>query len=301
MKLLLVVYCMICGSYVNACLNFFLLDERGNPHGYSGPDNPTNIYVKADIAKKVHELQEAIPHATEERRFFLIADYAAMLVKAGCSEEAVPVLQHLLKDHPDEYNLYANLAVAYELLGQPDTALVYLKTSMKLNPSSHEKSEWAHKQILEYVVNQKGNNSDFSAGKVLNIKETPDEYTNENTGDQIVYQLRERIPLTPAPNELLSRVIEETAIFYRRNISLEWALQFYAISIAYVSDETRKQALWKEVNALMPKLFALHAKNDVKFQKFSKDKWQQQFDEIISKWKNYRPYQYDGPVIDITY
>jgi len=294
MKLFLVVCCTLVGLNSSACLNYYLIDERGHDHAYDGGGDPTHIYLNFEIAKQLYETQQAVLHA-KENRFFLIADYAALLIKAGCSEEAVPILHRLLKDHPSEYNLYANLAVAYELTGQPDTALVYLNRSMKLNPSSHQNSEWVHQRILEYVAGQRGNDKDFSAGEILKITDS----TNEKLAGQLAYQLNERVPLTPAPNELLSRVIEETGDFYRKNMSLEWALKFYAISVAYASDGAREQELLRKVNVLMPKLFELHKKDNVRLLVFSKDKWQQQFNAVIGQWKNYRPYEYAGPLMEI--
>ena len=53
-------------------------------------------------------------------------------------------MKNWLKKYPNEYVVIANLGTTYELMGNNEKALEYIKKGMKLNPRSHNGSEWIH-------------------------------------------------------------------------------------------------------------------------------------------------------------
>jgi tetratricopeptide (TPR) repeat protein len=274
-----------------ACLNYYVVDSSGhrNIHDDYPPSN-IFIHTKYDIEDlRVTELKVLSAPASEKYKY--ISNYCATLIKLGRHRESIPILENLLKDRPYEYEMNANLAVAYELNGEIDKALIFLKKSISINPESHNESEWFHQRILEAAINLKKTNTNPQTILVLHLQND----TSKIIGLQISYQLKERIPLTKAPNNLLSKVIEESADFYNANISLEWAIELYAIAIGYSSDTSVKMNLWHKINSARQKL--LNYKNQGKEGSVSKylykSSWKKKINKRINEWVNYSPYYYD--------
>lgn len=60
--------------------------------------------------------------------------------------------KRLVQKFPNEYNVLINYAVALELQGKLNEALVYMKKALAINPYSHFGSEWIHQRILENYI-----------------------------------------------------------------------------------------------------------------------------------------------------
>jgi tetratricopeptide (TPR) repeat protein len=277
-----------------ACLNYYVVDSSGhrNIHDDYPPSN-IFIHTKYDIEDlKATELKVLSAPASEKYKY--ISNYCATLIKLGRHREAIPILENLLTDRPYEYEMNANLAVAYELNGQIDKALIFLKKSISMNSKSHNESEWFHQRILEAAINLEKTNTNPQNTSILNLQND----TSKIIGLQISYQLKERIPLTKAPNNLLSKVIEESADFYNANISLEWAIELYAIAICYSSDTSVKMNLWHKINSARQKL--LDFKNQGKEGSVSKylykSNWKKNINKRINEWTNYSPFYYDKEI-----
>ena len=205
------------------------------------------------------------------------------------------LLENLLKTHPKEYELNANLAVAYELNGQLDTALALLKRSMAINPRSHYDSEWFHLNILESAITLRDKQLAPHDISVLRIVQ---DTFNKKIGYQISHQLRERIPLSQSPNKLLSKAIEECGDYYHAHISLEWAIELYAIAIGYSDDSITKMKLWDKINSSRQKLidFKSQGKKGSVAKYLYKSIWQKKINQRINKWSGYTPYYYDKAI-----
>jgi hypothetical protein len=50
-------------------------------------------------------------------------------------------------------------------------------------------------------------------------------------GYEISHQLEERVPLSSAPNDMLSKVLEESADYFKNNIFIDWSAKLYAMSL----------------------------------------------------------------------
>jgi len=277
-----------------ACLNYYVVDERGRSHIH---DNypPSHVYINPKITIEQLQWAEArINNTSDSSRYKYLSNYCVCLIKLGRNAEALPILEKLAADKPGEYEIIANLAVAYELNGQLDKALQYLKKSLEISPKSHNESEWIHQRILEYAIKVRDNKTGDLPNTILGVEND----SAATIGEQITYQLKERVPLTPSSNELLSKVIEESADFYRKNISIEWAIELYAIAIGYSTDSKKNEQLWEQMTVLQQKLASLRtSKTIVRTSGYLLNKnWTKEIEKRIARWKNYKPYIYAGPL-----
>lgn len=80
------------------------------------------------------------------------SDYGVRLVYLGRYNEAKAVFGHIEKLQPGRYATAANSGTVYELLGQNDSALYWIKRAVQIDPTSHYGSEWLHVKILEAKI-----------------------------------------------------------------------------------------------------------------------------------------------------
>ncbi|PCI98670.1 MAG: hypothetical protein COB15_05455 [Flavobacteriales bacterium] len=82
------------------------------------------------------------------------SDYAAALTYLGEYQNAKKIYEQIERLSPNLYTTASNLGTIYELIGKPDSALIWIKKSIELNPESHNGSEWIHIKILEYKLSE---------------------------------------------------------------------------------------------------------------------------------------------------
>src|SRR5258708_7777149 len=98
------------------------------------------------------------------------SDYSVALMFLGRSEEAVTLLNQLEKEKPGEYFIAANLGTAYELSGNNEEALKWIKEGIHRDPTSHEGTEWLHVKILEAKITQEKDPHYFKTHSVLELQ-----------------------------------------------------------------------------------------------------------------------------------
>jgi tetratricopeptide (TPR) repeat protein len=76
-------------------------------------------------------------------------DMAVALAHLGRYREALTYLEKIEQTSPSRYETAANLGTTYELLGQDQVALKWIREALHRNPSSHHGTEWLHVRILE--------------------------------------------------------------------------------------------------------------------------------------------------------
>jgi tetratricopeptide (TPR) repeat protein len=281
----------------NACLNYYVLDERGNRHLHDDYP-PSNIFIepKYDIEKlKTFEKQIATIPVAE--KFKYISDYCATLITLGRFKEAIPILENLRNERPDEYEINANIAVAYELDGKIDEAIKYLKKAIGIKPTAHRESEWFHLRILESALEIRDKKLQIEDYNILKLQFD----TSKQIAKQISYQLKERLPLTKSSNPLLSKVIEECSDYYNKNLSLEWAIELYAIAIGYTNDSASENRLWQKILASRARLIELkeQGKESSVSEYLTTSRWKKKLERRIKKWKNYSPYYYEKEILTV--
>ncbi len=177
-----------------------------------------------------------------------LSDYAWELVKRKETKQAIIILDSLLKTHPNEYNILANLGTAYEIAGNNTKALELLTKAVAINKNSHYGSEWIHLNILKHKIN----NEAFPIEKIIGLG--IENYNSQwNTATwahtipvdsllkSIAYQLHERIRFIAPKDKIIGRLIFDFAAIISKTKSKEEALPFYDYAMYYDNE------LYKEV------------------------------------------------------
>ena len=91
------------------------------------------------------------------------SDYGIVLILQKKYKEAINVYLDIEKIKPDRYATASNLGTIHDLLGENETAIVWIKKAIAIDPTSHKHSEGLHVKILEAKI--KGD--PFMNGKFL--------------------------------------------------------------------------------------------------------------------------------------
>lgn len=160
-----------------------------------------------------------------------LSDYGVILVYLGNYKEAKAIYEQIEVVSPNRYTTASNLGTIYELIGKPDSALIWIKRSMDLNPDSHEGSEWIHIKILEAQI--KGTTEDASSILRLDFgteaaPENLNGYNLQDLANDIYYQVRERLQFVDAPNKTVGNLYFDYGNTTALSSNVESALESYA-------------------------------------------------------------------------
>ena len=186
------------------------------------------------------------------------SDYSVALMYLGRSKEAVELLQQLETEQPGQYFIAANLGTAYELSGNNQEALRWIKEGIHRNPDSHEGTEWLHVKILEGKIAQQKDAHHFENHSVLELlpekigyritigeeKLSPKELT-----EAIQYQLAERLQFVKPPDPAVASLLFDYAAIEaatptlsnsvnRKSLGENGASIFLSASLVAVLDST---------------------------------------------------------------
>lgn len=234
--LFILIALLACSLPTKACLNYYYtVDRYGHMHAQGEESDVmigfnTNFNLRL-LQKNMEEQQTALQN---EPSYKTLSDYAVMLMKAGRNDAALTILQSLYTAHPNEYQLAANLGTSYELAGETDSALKYIKRGMELNPDAHEGSEWVHVKVLEAKLRLRTDSAYLSTHTVLDL--TPQQEMDTMVAQQLEIQLRERFPFCPGPDPIMACLMEDFADVTMNTNSIEDAKAYYNIAKYYFGD-----------------------------------------------------------------
>lgn len=143
-----------------------------------------------------------------------LSDKGLVLILQTKYQEALNIYLDIEKRHPNRYSTASNVGTIYELMGDNEKALVWIKKAVRINPLSHHESEWIHVKILEAKI--KG--EPFFTGKFLldvdfgtDEKPTSDYSKPElNKLDAaLYYQLNERISFIKPKDKIIAVLLFE--------------------------------------------------------------------------------------------
>lgn len=235
MRFILTFLLLLCYSSSFSCYNeYHVLDAKGNFHPFEMDRIRFNqAFDQRKIEKQLIALEQKLKKNTD---FKLLSDYGLYLVQAGKVKESLVLFEKLAELHPNEYSIIANLGTTYELLGQNEKALEYIRKGIEINPNSHEGSEWIHVKILEAKIVMEKAPDYLSNQSVLNLSSKQKQ--SKKTFDQLYFQLQERFPFSPKEaNPIMADLFVELGDYYFETISYEHAKAFYQIAqIYYKSD-----------------------------------------------------------------
>lgn len=205
---------MAAGAAAKACMNGFgetfthaLEDSRrqypvplGHPIDFTGNEKNEMIYTSKDgYARK--QFKESI-------------DYGLYLVYDQQYEEAEKVFRNIIQTWPDRYEAASNLGTILEVNGKNAEALKWIKKAIKIDPESHEGSEWLHVKILEAKLGGKNKWTGASiTGTDFGREDVPasnlDVQALKTLQKHLFFQLNERVTFIPPKEPYIAALLFE--------------------------------------------------------------------------------------------
>jgi len=168
------------------------------------------------------------------------SNIALNLMKLGDVDSSLKILTSQYITHPEEYNIVANLGTAYELKGELDSALKYISKGLQINPKSHGGSEWVHVKILEAKKKEKQYRNWLESNPIIKMGELADRIDTSklrqsirSINHQLNYQIRTRVPFTPAPNQTIAILLLSLGDFNFKYGTYEDALLAYGYAVQF--------------------------------------------------------------------
>ena len=93
------------------CLNYYYgVDMHGHTHVFGEEKTPAPAFNKNFNSKSMESKLMKLLHQIEEiGDYKLLSDYAVLLLKSGKHKLSLDLMQVLYHNHPDQYQLAANL------------------------------------------------------------------------------------------------------------------------------------------------------------------------------------------------
>lgn len=141
-----------------------------------------------------------------------LTDKGLLLILLKRYDEAVKLYLEIERLRPNRYSTASNIGTAYELLGQNEKALEWIKRAVEINPKSHKNSEWIHVNILkaklkgqEFYTTNFLLNTDFGLGTNPTTKLINDEL--QKLSDALYYQLNERVSFVEPRDKIVAQLL----------------------------------------------------------------------------------------------
>jgi tetratricopeptide (TPR) repeat protein len=206
---------LILGQSGHACINEYralLNGEITYADGYNAVPIP-----RIDVNNKKYLLQQldaAEKRYQKSRTNEDYSDYGSMLIYTGNYLKAKTIYLEIEKKSPGRYQTAANLGTTYELLGQNDSALYWIKKAVNIFPNSHGGSEWIHVKLLEAKVKAKGDENYLWTHSILSLdfgnEEIPKNKNKLNLiqlQNQLHFQLRERMSFIKPKDPVIAQLL----------------------------------------------------------------------------------------------
>jgi tetratricopeptide (TPR) repeat protein len=145
-----------------------------------------------------------------------LSDYGVVLVFQKEYDKAKDIYLKIEKIQPGRYSTASNLGTVYELLGQNEKALHWIQRAVKIDPKSHNSSEWIHVNILKAKIRGQQNiTGNFLLGAAFGTDAKPQSLlTNEELlelRDALYYQLNERVSFIKPKDKIVATLLFELA------------------------------------------------------------------------------------------
>lgn len=199
-------------NHVFACLNgeskmlkdgtYLYQDSEGSvPYGHS--------FFNVDFDEGIKRLDSLY---TASKDLDNLSDKGLLLILQGNYKEAIALYLHIEQMSPNRYATASNIGTAYELAGQNEDALKWIKKAVEIDPGSHHNSEWIHVKILEAKI--KGPEfytTEFLLNTNFGTDVTPHtelpKQSLQNLSAALYYQLNERISFIKPKDAIVARLL----------------------------------------------------------------------------------------------
>lgn len=242
----------------SACINVYrtLLNGEVVYRSTGGGVVGVSEIIPQAMERKSQKLYEKF---LETDSLHYLSDYAAALIYLGKYEEAKRSYQKIERELPNQYTTASNLGTLYELMGQPDSALIWINKSIAINPRSHAGSEWIHIKILEFKL---ASDQDIKAS-ILGldfgnkaVPANPKNYELDELKRHIWYQLGERLPFVGDTNQIVGNIYFDLGNLIAQTEDVQAALESFHEAEKYGYDsellQLRIEALEKLAKKAIP-------------------------------------------------
>lgn len=217
----ILIFLLLVSAASSACINYYYgIDQQGDLHNIDVQLNPFN------------------KNFNKEHSFMLLSDYSIGLMKLGKPKQALQILEALNKNLPNQAKVVSNLGTAYELNGELDSALKYIRLGIKLNSKDHEGSEWVHVKVLETKLKLLTQLDYLKTHSLLNL--SGKQKNDSIVCSQIDIQIRERFPFSLGSDPIMASLLIDLAYCYANRKSVEYAKALYQIAREYYGDKSKR-------------------------------------------------------------
>jgi tetratricopeptide (TPR) repeat protein len=215
---------------------------------------PSPRYNKVELLEKLNHAYNAYKSS---RNLTDYSDYGVALAFNGEFQKANAIFLEIEKKTPNLYETASNIGTTYELLGQIDSAIYWLNKAIKINPLSHNGSEWIHLKILEAKKATNGNQQMLSKMDILSLglgenllPENKENIDLDAVKKQIYSQLHERMSLIQPKDPVIARLLFDLGNVTAISDNLEETLLIYekAREYGYTSETfNRRESHFKDL------------------------------------------------------
>lgn len=230
-----------------ACLWYYGTNVKGERVTVGGHDGRPKDLIARLATHEEHDRRadsDTSKEPAENADFRVRSDFAATLVHQGKVARAVEILESVEKAHPGEYIVGVNLGTAYELSGDNEKALRWIREGLKRNAQSHYGTEWLHVKILEakiaaakdpeWIKTHSVLGLDFGSGEVPVLPEPwPLTVDVSSTIESLYYQLEERLAFVPPPDPLVAGMIADMGTLMGLTKTADHAVAAYDLALTY--------------------------------------------------------------------
>lgn len=173
---------------------------------------PYGHHYEFDIKSLNKSLKKLEDLYNKTRDLDYLSDKGLALILLKKYDEAIKLYLEIEEKEPNRYSTASNIGTAYELAGQNENALKWIKRAVEIDPTSHDNSEWLHVKILEAKINgEQYYNSDFLLNMRFGSGDEPvsglKDSALQKLHDAMYYQLNERVSFIKTKDELVAELL----------------------------------------------------------------------------------------------
>ncbi|KUJ63268.1 hypothetical protein AR687_03700 [Flavobacteriaceae bacterium CRH] len=192
-------------------------------------------FYKENFSKLISDLESAYKRTGD---IDYLSDKGYVLIIQRKYDEALKLYINIEKIEPHRYSTASNIGTLYELKGENEKAYEWIKKAIKINPESHNGSEWLHLKILEAKIkNLKNISGTFLINTSFGLEKNPKTKLTSNElailEKALYYQLNERITFIKPKDAIISVLLFELANIVKINKDDLSATEIYELSKKY--------------------------------------------------------------------
>jgi len=204
-------------------------DSQGNVpfgHDFGGRESYENTMKELDSLYKI------------TGDFDYLSDKGLVLILLKRYKEAIDLYLDIERQAPGRYSTASNIGTAYELVGESEYALKWIRRAVEIDSTSHYNSEWIHVRILEakikgddYITSQHLLDTDFGEQGYPTSSLT--EEGLRRLLKAVYYQLNERVSFVEPTDKVVAELMFDLGNIAFLLKDYEDALSDYNLAFKY--------------------------------------------------------------------